>query len=693
MTTEAPLLIEVGTEELPPSHLEKHAQAFAQNVSEKLEKLGFSPKGCEYFCTPRRLACRINGITTTQPDQTIERKGPALNAAFDDNGQPKPAAIGFAKSCGTTIEKLEKIETSKGSWLSFQQHTKGQALESLLPEIVEACLNALKFKKRMRWNNHEFAFARPIHWVCVLLGGNHVKFSVFNIKTQPHSFGHRTHAPAPLDFKDAFDYESALKKAFVMVSATERQQAIINQSNKIAESINGNVVFAEGLLNTLTHLVEWPVPLLGKFGAEFLKVPAEALISSMQDHQKCLPIRDRSGDLLPNFIMVSNLESPPYTEIISGNERVMCARLKDAAFFFAQDQKTELEDHVNNLKKMTFQNKLGSLYDKTIRCQRLAAYLAPTINADVNDAKRAAFLSKADLLTHMVYEFPELQGIMGNHYAKIQGEKADIGQAIEQAYWPKFAKDQLPQSPLATTIALAERLDTLVGIFGIGLHPTGDKDPFGLRRAALGALRIILENELNIDLLDILNKACELYGDIIANDTAQTVLSFCYERLTAWYSEKGLDSNILDAVLSNHLTKPIDIHQRLMAVKTFKTLPEAQSLAQANKRVRNILNKNKVILNVNNLAAIDKNLLQEEAEKNLASELFCLEDQISQLAVQGKYEESLKLLANLQKPVDAFFDSVMVMADDPKLQHNRIVLLSHLSAIFLKIADVSRLAI
>jgi glycyl-tRNA synthetase beta chain len=692
-TFSAPLLIEVGTEELPPGNLTEISLEFSQIISKSLNDLGFTFDKTEAFSTPRRLAVRLSNIENIQPDREIIRRGPALQSAFDKENKPTKATLGFAKSCNVSFENLEKTATDKGTWLSFTQKIPGKPLVEILSEIIEQSLNKLKFTKRMRWSNNDFAFSRPIHWICAIHDKNPLKISVFNLFSIDHSYGHRIHSNGKCEISTANDYEKQLKKAYVIVCPAERKKIIEQESNKIAEKINGYPVLDPDLINIATNLVEWPVPLLGKFSEKFLSVPAEALISSMQNHQKCLPIRNSSQQLMPYFILISNLDAHPNTEIIRGNERVMKARLEDAAFFFAKDQKKPLKENIKELKKVIFHKKLGSLYDKSVRTSKLAKFIAEKINTNPEHAEQAAMLSKADLLTNMVYEFPELQGIMGHQYARINAENSEIALAIEEAYWPKFSGDKLPTSLCGACLALAERIDTIVGIFGIGLIPTGEKDPFALKRASIAILRIIIEKKLNLDLKELINKSIKSYDKLVDPKVLPQVLTFCIERLNAWYSDKGLDLKVLDAVLANKLTSPIDIHERIMAVDEFRKLPEAQSLAQANKRVRNILNKSGIALNMHELPPIDAKLLTESAERSLANELESLEEQIYPLIEQGKYEKSLKLLANLQKPVDVFFDEVMVMSEDESTKQNRINLVSHLNAIFLKIADISRLAL
>lgn len=694
MTTIDTLLIEIGTEELPPSHLDKLSEAFAEKISEEFASLGITFSQVEHYVTPRRLAARFSDIPSKQPHRTIKRRGPALASAYDKNGQATPALLGFAKSCGTSPDNLKKEETAQGSWLVFETEEKGQTLQDLLGPIIEKALNAVPASKKMRWSDLEISFIRPIHWIVALHGATPLPVQVFGMIASNISYGHRVHAPNALVINHADNYLNLLFEAKVIANHHERMMKIENECLQIAEHHAGQAVISKNLLDQVAGLNEWPCALYGHFDKAFLEVPQEALISAMQQHQKCFPVRNFQGKLLPFFILISNIESPSPEKIIHGNERVMHARLEDAKFFYDQDRKNPLASRVDSLRSMVFQKKLGSLYDKSMRIAKLAGHIAKLIEAKVALAERAGILSKADLLSEMVFEFPELQGIMGYYYALNDNEPPEVALAIKESYLPRFSKDDLPESPLGIALALADRIDTLMGIFGIGQAPTGDKDPFALRRQALAIIRIIIEKHLFLDLEKLCFLAAKSYGTLFDEAVVGQVLEFFMDRFKTLHQEKGINPQVLDSVLSTKPScKPYDCSRRVFAVDHFQTLPEAQHLASANKRVRNILQKSGQYVLYKTLHDIDPTLLKEDAEIKLYEEILRLKEETKPLIQQGEYQEALVLLATLQKPVDDFFDKVLVMAEDEKLKNNRLSLLGHLSALFLQIADISKLAL
>ncbi|MBN9289280.1 MAG: glycine--tRNA ligase subunit beta [Gammaproteobacteria bacterium 39-13] len=687
------LLIEIGTEELPPSHLGRLSNAFVKQICQAFNLLGISYGKTEHFVTPRRIAARIYDVPSEQPTRIIQKRGPALASAYDAKGQPTPAALGFARGCGVSIEQLQTQESAQGAWLVFEQEESGKKLIELLPSIVEQALNEIPATKRMRWGDSKVEFLRPLHWIMALHGSTTLPIQVFGLTASNRTRGHRFHFPEAITLSHANHYVEALKAVKVMADQQEREKVIQEAINALARENQGQAIIEESLLDQVSGLVEWPVPLYAHFNKAFLEVPQEALISSMQNHQKCFAINDNEGKLLPTFILISNTEAKPADNIVKGNERVMHARLSDAKFFYDQDRKTPLVSRLEGLKNMIFQKRLGTLYDKSQRIAKLAGLIGKQMGIPSQLCERAGKLCKADLLTEMVFEFPELQGIMGNYYALNDGENKEVALAIKESYLPRFAKDVLPQSPIGICIALADRLDTLIGIFGIGQIPSGDKDPFGLRRQALGILRILIENQLTLDLEELCHIARHGYGNLIDAEVIPQVVTFCFERFKAWYQEQNVSIQVLEAVMANRLTQPYDCSRRVLAVNYFQTLPEAQNLSAANKRVRNILQKGGIMLNMQKLPEIEASLLKEKAEKDLSDAISTLKIQATPLIQNGKYQEALVLLAQLQKPVDTFFDEVMVMTDDQELKKNRINLLSHLSALFMQIADISKLAL
>jgi glycyl-tRNA synthetase beta chain len=692
MANHPTLLVEIGTEELPPRHLPLLSAAFAQSLAEQLTAKGFACSKIEHFISPRRIAAKLYDIPTQSPSRRIQRRGPSLNAAFTEEGLPTLATLGFAKSCHTTADQLKTLDTPQGAWLVYEHEEPGQSLQAVLSEIIQTAINAIPATKKMRWGNGELEFLRPIHWMVCLHGKEPIEVTVFGIKTGAVTQVHRFHTPSTITLKNTDDYVDVLREHQVMVDPTERQAFIEKAVHTLAREQGGEPIIDPELLDQVCGLVEWPVPLYAHFDKAFLEVPQEALISSMQNHQKCFPIQNAQHKLLPTFILMSNTDATPPTLIIQGNERVMQARLADAKFFFDKDRQTPLQARVEKLKNMIFQKKLGTLFDKCQRVAKLSGHIGKTINAPHRVCERAAKLFKADLLTEMVFEFPELQGIMGNYYARHDGEPEEVGKAIEESYLPRFAKDTLPETLPGIALALSDRLDTLIGIFGIGQAPTGDKDPYALRRQALAIIRIIIEKALPLDLMDLCDAALHGYGNLFDEDIVRKVVAFCLDRFKAFSLEQGASVETIEAVLATGVTEPFDLHRRIAAVSHFQTLPEAEKLASANKRARNILQKSGLSINAGT-NGVDESQLVDPAEKALYVELLRHQSAVEPLIREQKYQEALILLASLQQPVDQFFENVMVMTEDEALKKNRIHLLCQLCALFGKIADLSRLVI
>lgn len=685
----ADLLFELGTEELPPGALAKLSSALESELLQRLDQAGIAHGVATRYAAPRRLALWVRDVALTQPDRTEERRGPALQAAYDKDGNPTKALEGFARSCGVTSDQLQQQETDKGSWLMFRQEVAGQATAALLPEILQEAIHALPIPKRMRWGASEEAFLRPVHWMVLLLGSEVVPMTLFGIQTGHESRGHRFHAPGSIPITSAAAYAEALEtQGKVIADLDRRREMIREQIISLGESLGGTTSIDADLLDEVTALVEWPVALAGKFEERFLEVPQEALIASMQDHQKFFPVLNAEGRLLPVFITVSNLESRDPQKVIEGNERVIRPRLSDAAFFWEQDRKQPLESRRERLASVVYQTQLGSVLEKSDRVTALAAHIASLLGSDVRHAQRAGELCKCDLLSAMVYEFPELQGLMGRYYAQADGEAEAVAIALEEQYKPQAAGDELPASPTGQALALAERLDTLVGLFGIGQPPTGDKDPFALRRAALGVLRILIERALPLDLAALIAQAQHGYAQgVLKEDVREPVLDFMLSRLRAYYSEAGLPLNAFEAVLACRPTQPLDFDQRLRAVAAFTGREEAESLAAANKRTSNLLKKvNEALPNV-----VDPAVLSAPAEQALLQATEALEDEVRAASAAADYPRALEALARLREPVDRFFDEVMVMSEDAIERGNRLALLQRLRQLFLQVADVSLL--
>lgn len=683
-------LVELGTEELPPKALKPLSDAFTQGIARGLEEAGVEFAKVESFAAPRRLAVRIRDLADSQQDKSVEKRGPAVKAAFDDAGNPTRALTGFATSLGVTPDQLDTLETDKGAWVVYRTVEQGKPTVELMPELVEQSLASLPIPKRMRWGAHRTEFVRPVHWVVMLFGNKVIETPIMGLNPGNKTRGHRFHCPKSLIVPTPNDYEVVLKQeGYVIADFAERREQIRAGVTELAEKeAGGKAVIDEDLLDEVTALNEWPVPLMGRFEERFLEVPAEALISSMKEHQKYFHVVAADGEMLPLFITVANIESKDPSQVISGNEKVIRPRLSDAAFFYETDRKTKLEDRIDALKPIVFQEKLGSIYDKSVRVAALARKIADAIGSDPALAERAAMLAKTDLVTEMVLEFTDLQGIMGQYYAANDGEPEDVAKALNEQYMPRFAGDDLPTTLTGCAIAIADRLDSLVGLFGINQPPSGTRDPFALRRASLGVLRIIIERELPLDLQTCCEWAEENFTVLTEQNTASTVVDYMLERFRAHYDEQGIGAEVYLAVHARRPTRPLDFDRRVKAVEAFRQLPEAQALAGANKRVSNILTKQ----GGDSIGeTVDANLLQDSAEKALAEHVDQQAAKVLPLFESGDYASALSSLANLREPVDNFFDEVMVMADDEAIRNNRLALLNRLRNLFLRVADISLL--
>ena len=692
MTTKT-LLIELGTEELPPKSLKKLGLSFKQTILDALQEAELTKESeCRLLAAPRRLAVQIPNVASTQPDQIVERRGPAVQAAFKDDGSATPAALGFAKSCGIDIDQLNRMKTDKGEWLFFKQTVPGKSINALLQNIVAQAIKKLPIAKRMRWGNSDAEFVRPVHWLLSLHGSDLLSAEILELTASNNTVGHRFHSETAIEVKSADDYvEDLEKKGYVIVDFDQRQKMISAQIEKLAASVNGQIEPDQSLLDEVTGLVEYPHAVLGNIDERFMAVPQESLISSMRDHQKYFHIVAENGKLMPYFITISNINSKDINRVKSGNERVLRARLADAEFFWQTDQKTSLEDRLPALENVLYHIKLGSVANKAKRLEKLAGKIAKLIGANANIAQRGGKLAKADLVSNMVGEFSDLQGIMGRYYADIADEDTLVGQCLEQHYWPKQSGGKLPISNESQAVSLAEKLDTLVGIYGIGETPTGDKDPYALRRAALGILRILIEKNHSVALTNLISLAANAYADqniTIDGEMQNNIKTFIQERFKAFYKTEGIATSHINAVLACQPDKPLDFDARVRAIKDFSSLSEASELAAANKRISNILKKLEPS-DLAKLGAVDLTLLQDKAEIQLHDAIKNIETDCISLFANGDYDQGLKLLATLRDSVDAFFDQVMVMADDEKLRNNRFSLLQGLQKLFLEVADIS----
>ena len=684
-------LVELGTEELPPKALKSLGEAFATQFEAALTQADLSFDSVSWFAAPRRLAVYVSGLAEGQADKVVEKRGPAVSAAFDADGNPTKAAQGWARGNGIDVADAERLVTDKGEWLLHKAHVPGQSVVELLEGLINQAVSKLPIPKPMRWGNYNTQFIRPVHTLCVLYGSEVVNLSVLGLTSGRVVQGHRFHGEGRFELDHADNYASALEQQYVLADFEARKDKVRQQLEDAAQSLSLKPDYNEDLLEEIASLVEWPVVLQAGFDEAFLAVPKEALIYTMKDDQKYVPLLDSDGALSNTFLFVTNIESRDASQVISGNEKVIRPRLADAEFFFNSDKKTTLESRLESLETVLFQKQLGTLKEKSERISALSAFIASQIDATETQAARAGLLAKTDLMSNMVMEFPDVQGVMGKYYALNDGEDAPVAEALYEQYMPRFAGDALPSSGVSASVALADKLDTLVGIFGIGQLPKGDKDPFALRRAAIGVLRIVTELSLPLDLETLVSKAIDVYGDKLTNaETQSQVVDFVLGRFTALLQDQAIAIDVIQAVAARRPTKPADYLARVHAVDKFRALEEVEALAAANKRVANILAKQNV--EVTDTVNIDESLLAEEAEKALYVELKAAQKEVDIAVPSQDYTRILTALATLRNVIDNFFDNVMVMADDEAVKNNRLALLSLLRQLFLTTADISILA-
>lgn len=680
------LLLELGTEELPPKALRKLAESLHENFVKHLNNEGLNFSQSKWYATPRRLALIINDLDVKQADREIEVKGPAVKAAFDADGNPTKAAQGWANANGIKVEDAQRLKTDKGEWLYIKSTKQGTQTKSLITDMFAKSLAALPIPKLMHWGDKHDEFVRPVHTLCMIFGDELIDGEILGIKSSKTINGHRFMGSAQFEVNNASTYVEQLRnQGAVIADFEERKESIKQQVAKLADSVNGKADLDDALLEEVTSLVENPHVFLASFEERFLQVPSEALVYTMKGDQKYFPIYDAQGKLLPKFAFVSNINPSDTTALISGNERVVRPRLSDAEFFFKTDRKQSLESFFPRLETIIYQQDIGTIAYRSEIVGKIASYIAPQVGADSKLCERAAHLAKCDLASTLVTEFTDTQGIMGMHYAELDGENPDVAAAIFEQYCPRFAGDQIPTRPVQISVSLAEKLATLIGIMGINLMPKGDKDPFGLRRAAIGVIRIIVENKLDLNLIDIINKGCEFFKDKLkSQDTAKNVADYIFARLKAYYQDQGIGAEIFQSVLSTSPVSLLDFDKRAKAVVKFKELKEAEDLAAAYKRVNNIQAKSG-----RNSADINESLLQEDAEKKLVEHLKALMPTINDLYQKGEYDKAMLTLAELRDDVDYFFEKVMVNADDEAIKNNRLAILNQLSAVFSKTADIS----
>jgi len=677
-------LVELGTEELPPKALKNLAEAFLGGIEKGLKAAGLEYSSARVYAAPRRLAVLVGQLAAQQPDRTLNLDGPPLQAAFDKHGQPTQAALGFARKCGVELAQIDQ----SGQKLRFSQTIAGQAASSLLPGIVETALNDLPIPKRMRWGARKTEFVRPSQWLVMLFGDQVIDCEILAQQAGRVSRGHRFHANHDVRISSPASYAEDLRSAYVIADFAERRELISQRVAELAAAEQGSAIVPPALLDEVSALVEWPVPLVCSFEERFLEVPQEALITTMQDNQKYFCLLDGNGKLLPRFITVANIESRDPAQIVAGNEKVVRPRLTDAEFFFKQDKRQPLEQRNQRLASVVFQAQLGSVFNKAERVSALAAFIAERIGGDTTRAARAGILCKCDLASEMVGEFPEMQGIAGYYYALHDGEHDDVARALNEQYMPRGAGAELPKTLTGAAVAVADKLDTLVGIFGIGMLPTGSKDPYALRRAALGVLRILIEKKLDLDLAEALAFAINLYADKVkADGLALQVLDFIFDRLRARYEDEGVDIAVYQSVRAVGPTAPLDFDQRVQAVQLFRQLPEAAALAAANKRVSNLLGKADGTV----ASSVEAHYFDNPKEFSLYSAIQQADHAVQPLAAERRYRAALELLAGLREPVDAFFEEVLVNAEDPAVRANRYALLAKLRGLFLGVADISLL--
>lgn len=685
----ADLLIEIGTEELPPLALKQLSEALAGEVLAQIDEAELTHGEPRIYASPRRLGFLIPALQLRQQDRQLEKRGPAVKAAFDDDGKPTKAAEGFAASVGKRVDDLETLDTDKGSWLMARVTEEGRAAAELIPEYVARAVQKLPIPKRMRWGKRKVQFVRPVHWLVALLGDDVLDMELLDQIAGRVTHGHRFHGADEIELKTPEEYEQRLEKeGWVITDFARRRELIQAKVVELGRKAGGTADIDEELLDEVTALVEWPVPLLGSFEEDFLRVPQEALIYAMAEHQKYFPVLDNDGRLMPAFITVSNIESKDEKVVVEGNEKVIRPRLADAAFFYDNDCRKSLEQHAEPLANVIFQQQLGTVADKCQRISTIAAQIAAHVGGDADRAAQAGLLSKADLTTEMVGEFDSMQGTMGYYLARNQGLDDEVAEALHEQYRPRFSGDAVPKTKTGQALSIADKLDTLVGIFGIGQKPSGDKDPYGLRRATLGILRTTIECQLDLDLADLVKANVDAFGDRLSNnDVFPDVMDFIMARYRTMYQDQGIPTPVIRAVLAVTPTRPLDFDRRIRAVQTFMTQPEAEALAAANKRVGNILGKQGegVATEVNN------GLFEEASERSLYQALQEAEVAARPLLDNGEYDQALARLAALREPVDAFFDNVMVMADDEAIRGNRLALLSELRQLFMAVADIGEL--
>jgi glycyl-tRNA synthetase beta chain len=682
-------LVELGTEELPPKALPGLAAAFLKGIEEGLQAEHIAYQSAKVFAAPRRLAVQITELQERQNDVATELFGPPVKAAFDADGNATKAAEGFARKCGTTVDQLEHQNTDKGVKLAYRSVIPGKDTTALLPTIVQQSLSKLPIPKRMRWGSSRIEFIRPVHWLVMLMGEQVVDCEILGCTASQFSYGHRFHHNEAVAITAPSAYEITLHETgHVIADFAKRRELVRQQVEQIAIENNGTAVIDPELLNEVTALVEWPQALLGGFDKNFLRLPEQALISSMKEHQKYFHVTDSNGTMLPNFITVSNIESTDPAQIVSGNERVIRPRLADAAFFYDTDRESALSTRLEPLKQVVFQTKLGTVYEKAERISKLAGKIATLIGSNVSHAERAGLLSKADLLTSMVKEFPDLQGTIGAEYARNDGEDDAVSLAIVEQYLPRFSGDDLPDSLTGCAVSIADKLDTMCGLFAINQPPTGDKDPFAIRRAALGILRIMVEKKLDLDLLQLIELALAEQKVDVDAETSNAVFEFVLQRFRAWFQDENIPASIFLAVQARRPSRPLDFQQRVYAVNNFAALENAEALAAANKRVSNILAKQGVS---EDIVEVSTHLLEAGAEQELAEIVSFKTQAIAPMLAQSDYTGTLENLADLRPAVDNFFDNVMVMTDDEAVRNNRLALLSQLRGLFLEVADISLL--
>lgn len=687
------LLVEIGTEELPPKALKALMNAFADKLCKGLDDARLEYESVTAYASPRRLAVIVASLADAQADEEVVLKGPPVAAAYDDKGKITPAGSAFAKKCGVEPHVLERIAGKRGEYLSFRSTEKGAKATEVLPGIVEAALDKLPIPRRMRWGEGKAEFVRPVHWVVLLHGKDVIDDSVMGVQSGGKTRGHRFHAPQEIDVREPSKYLPLLRKARVLADFAERRKTIVEAVRKAAKDAGGEPVDSEDLYDEVTALTEWPVPLIGSFDESFLVLPKEVIVATLSSHQRYFPVADKNGDLLPRFVALANLESSDPDRVRHGNERVIRPRLADAAFFWESDRRLTLADRRDALREVVYQRGLGSVHDKSARIARLAAMVGAALGADLETVERAASIAKCDLLTGMVGEFPELQGLMGGYYAAADGEPEAVAEAVGEQYLPRFAGDALPQSAAGQALGIADKLDTLAGIFSLGKKPTGNRDPFSLRRSALGVVRTIIERQLDLNLKELVAAAV---ADQPVHDKDEVALTeslydFITERMRAYYLDRqeGLTPEMFAAVMARRPDSLLDFDERLKAVATFVKLEPASSLASANKRIRNILKQ----AGVDGGPPIDRALIKEPAEEALFESVMKARKACQPLLENRDYTNVLTTLADLRGPVDGFFDDVMVMTDDAALRKNRLALLAELRSMFLNVADVSRLAI